>query len=110
MVDVDKALKINMKIEELNLNDEIKSEDELLEIIVNLYNEVYPSNQISELQCDLWIKGYSYNKIAADCDIRIMDVEKNCGQNISYQLSFFQIIYKLLQIKQSQVFLLNNIK
>ena len=88
MVDVDKASRIIMKIEELNLNDEIKSEDELLEIIVNLYNEVYPSNQISELQCDLWIKGYSYDKIAADCDIRIMDVEKNCGQNISYQLSF----------------------
>lgn len=88
MVDVSLASKINMKIEKLYLNDEIKSEDELLEIIVNLYNEVYPSNQISKLLCDLWIKGYSYNRIAANCDISIMDVEKKCGHSISYQLSF----------------------
>lgn len=88
MVDVSLASKINMKIEKLYLNDEIKSEDELLEIIVNLYNEVYPSNQISALLCDLWTKGYSYNKIANDCDISIMEVEKKCGQSISYQLSF----------------------
>ena len=88
MVDVGLASKINMKIKQLYLNDEIKSEDELLDIIVNLYNEVYPSNQISELLCNLWIKGYSYSKIAVECGMSIMDVEKNCGQSISYQLSF----------------------
>lgn len=88
MVDVDMASKINNAIEIFHLNDEVKSDEELLQCILQLNNETYPSQKVTEEVCTAWILGEPYWKIADDCSEIIPDIEMICSQSISYQLSF----------------------
>lgn len=88
MVDIDMASEIIELIEGRDLNNTSYHSQELIIFLVDLYNQIYQHDLITNDLCIKWINGYSYAEIGKDCDIAIMDVEKKCGLSLSYQLSF----------------------
>ena len=88
MVGVESAEKILSWIEDNEINVIAYSTNELLSYIVELFNTIYIDEILDIKMCQKWTKGESYKEISESMEIPVLDVEKKCGQSISYQLSF----------------------
>ena len=53
-----------------------------------MFNFLYPDEAIDIEICKKWINGDSYKAMETDFDLPIFDIEKICGQTISFYLSF----------------------
>ena len=88
MVGVESAEKILSWIEDNEINMIAYSINELLSYVVELFNTIYIDEILDIKMCQKWTKGESYKEISESMEIPVLDVEKKCGQSISYQLSF----------------------
>lgn len=70
------------------INEDKKTAKELLELVEELFGQVYPSLKTQKGFALAWIRGDSYEKMSKDFDMKMKDVEKNCQYNISFQMSF----------------------
>lgn len=70
------------------INEITYDEDNMLNYVVELFNTIYKDDYISVDLCKRWISGESYIVIAKNIKMKLIDIEKKCGQSISYQLSF----------------------
>lgn len=88
MVDVNIAEKILDMVSNKELNTVEYNQNELLLFIIELFNFLYPDEAIDIEICKKWINGDSYKAMETDFDLPIFDIEKICGQTISFYLSF----------------------
>ena len=88
MIDINVAESVSKLITEKELNTVFYSQDKLLSIIVEFYNSIYRDDFIDEAICVGWINGESFCSIEANTGAKTIDIEKQCGQSISFQLSF----------------------
>ena len=75
-------------IEDNSINTDIRTTKELLDLIENLFAEMYPSLNLKNGFALSWILGNSYEKMSKEYEIKIYDIEKLCQYNVSYQMSF----------------------
>lgn len=61
----------------------------MLDLIENVFGEVYPSLNLKKGFALSWVRGDSYEQMNKDYEIKIHDIEKLCQYNVSYQMSFF---------------------
>ncbi|MBE5927040.1 MAG: DEAD/DEAH box helicase [Lachnospiraceae bacterium] len=88
MVGVESAEKILNWIEQNEINVIMYNENDMLNYVVELFNAIYSDDFVDIELCKKWISGESYKEIAESIEMSILDIEKKCGQCISYQLSF----------------------
>lgn len=84
----DIAKNVKSWIEEYDVNNETYSEEQLIEMTVGLYNEIYEADLITANLCQDWIHGMSCVEMSQAYDKTMMDVEKICCHYISYKLNF----------------------
>lgn len=85
MADADKIIEW---IKNNNINTGKRIAKDLLDLIENLFGEVYPSLNLKKGFALSWIRGDSYEQMNKEYEIKIYDIEKLCQYNISYQMSF----------------------
>lgn len=89
MISMEDADKIIEWIEHNNINTDKRIAKELLDLIENVFGEVYPSLNLKKGFALSWVRGDSYEQMNKDYEIKIHDIEKLCQYNVSYQMSFF---------------------
>lgn len=75
-------------ISSCRLNNQKKTEDELIEQITGLYQSIYTGTDISFSICRNWIKGKSYFEISQTTSLDLFKIEKICNYNLLYQFCF----------------------
>ena len=88
MIDINIAEAVNELISEKELNTVFYPQEKLLPIIVEFYNSINEDDCIDEMICAGWINGDTFYSIEKKTGVKVTDVEKQCGQSISFQLSF----------------------
>lgn len=88
MLPMDIAKNVKNWIEEYNINEETFLENQLLEIIIDLYNEIYEADDISANLCHDWVHGMSYIEMSQRYEKTLQEIEKICGHYFSYKLNF----------------------
>ena len=88
LVDIDSSIKILNYIEKKQLNDVAYDCAHLLEICIELYNHINSEKTIDSTVCAFWIAGKTFHGISSELQIKVLDVEKQCENTISYHLSF----------------------
>ena len=88
MVDIDFAQKILDIINKKNLNTVNYNSDELLAFVLELFNSIHTDNVLGFELCKSWVDGDSYKTMEDEFELNILTIEKMCGQNISFELSF----------------------
>lgn len=88
MIDINIADKVNKLISDMELNTVFYSQERLLSIVVEFYNLVFEDDVIDEQICIGWINGETFYSIEKNTGLKVTDIEKQCGQSISFQLSF----------------------
>lgn len=88
MVSMEVAEEILKWIITYDLNVVLYNRTELLRCIVELYNTLFQDDAIKIELCSRWIVGESYKNMTKEFNLSLFDIEKKCGQSISYQLSF----------------------
>lgn len=88
MIDINIAEAVNELISEKELNTVFYPQEKLLSIIVEFYNSINEDDCIDETICADWINGDSFYSIEKKTGVKVTDIEKQCGQSISFQLSF----------------------
>lgn len=114
MVDVNFAEEILGMIADKELNIVVYNQNDLLSFVIELFNFLYPDDILDVAVCKRWINGDSYKTMEVDFELPIFDIEKMCGQSISFQLSFLigniidyldseSVNLEVLQLLQKQV-------
>ena len=85
MADADKIIEW---VKDNSVNTEKRTAKDLLDLIENLFGEVYPSLNLKKGFALSWIRGDSYEQMSKNYDVKIYDIEKLCQYNVSYQMSF----------------------
>ena len=85
MADADKIIEW---IKDNSINIEKRITKDLLDLIENLFREVYPSLNLKKGFALSWIHGDSYEQMHEEYKIKIYYIEKLCQYNLSYQMSF----------------------
>lgn len=88
MIDINIADEVNKLISDMELNTVFYSQERLLSIVVEFYNLVFEDDVIDEQICIGWINGETFYSIEKNTGLKVTDIEKQCGQSISFQLSF----------------------
>lgn len=88
MIDINIAEAVNELISEKELNTVFYPQEKLLSIIVEFYNSINEDDCIDEIICAGWINGDTFYSIEKKTGVKVTDIEKQCGQSISFQLSF----------------------
>ena len=74
-------------ISEKELNTVFYPQEKLLSIIVEFYNSINEDDCIDETICAGWIKGDTFYSIEKKTGVKVTDIEKQCGQSISFQFT-----------------------
>lgn len=91
MIGLDLSDKIEQWIESRKLMSSNFCENELLDMIIDLYICLFPNCKGKDslhLICSDWILGKSFCEISGKSGLSISDIEAICSKNISYELSF----------------------
>ena len=70
------------------LNNQDKTEAELIELVVDLYKAIDNDTNVSVGLCKAWLEGKNYYEMSQDTELDLYEIEKICSYNLSYQLSF----------------------
>ena len=92
MSSIEQSSQIEQWILETKLMETSLSENDLLEMVMELYRKLFDKSKCTEEFddiCKLWIEGKTpyYMSIATGCDIS--EVDDICNKKISYELNFF---------------------
>ncbi len=108
-IGIDVAKKIVLWLSEKELTEHVYSEDDLLNMIVQLFAETYPSKHLPSHfieVCRSWINGGNFiNIFDITAEEQFSQAERLCGQTISYDLNFFiGNVSDLIQVEENAVF------
>ena len=70
------------------INEQEKTEDELIEHVTDLYKTINNNTKLSVSCCKAWIEGKTYREMSHDIGLDVFEIEKVCSYELSYQFSF----------------------
>lgn len=92
MSGIEQSAKIEQWITNKELTEVLYSEEELLDIIVSFFQELFSVNKCKDYFsdiCRMWIEGATPFEISSATSCDISDIDDICNKKISYELNFF---------------------
>ena len=88
MIPIEVVDRIAAWINEMKINSNKRTNDELLVLIEGLFEELYPQYHLKKGLAFLWIKGESYSKMCDKLKLKMREVERGIQYNLAFQMSF----------------------